>query len=251
MKNQHYDLFEKYYRITVGKFYTAKQCRRLLSLLAASNGMELSAEEYSAILHAVETVEAHDISGFVESKNFQLLCDMLEEPPAVITAATALASVFEEMQNNKEPRYSGLVERAIALRTAVPRDNNVRMQLAYLEYALGDVEDAAEHLRDLVDHSCFEAVGHLAFLSMEAGDSEGAYHYLALLERIYSKELELEPESWIRNRMAYLSGCITPQKLASIRENIEKMPPFLTAGGAGGGSIGFNPNTVRRFTYEH
>ena len=250
MKNQHYDLFEKYYRITVGKFYTHAQCRRLLSLLAASNGMELSAEEYSAILHAVDTVEAHDISGFVESKNFQLLCDMLEEPPAVITAATALAAVFEEMQVNHEPRYASLVERAIALRTANPRTNEVRMQLAYLEYALGDVEDAAEHLRELVDRSCFEAVGHLAFLSMESGDSEGACHYLLLLERIYTKELELEPDSWIRNRIAYLGGCINPAKLAAIRENVAKMPPFLTGGGAGG-AIGFNPSSARRFTYEH
>ena len=154
------------------------------------------------------------------------------------------------MQVNHEPRYASLVERAIALRTANPRTNEVRMQLAYLEYALGDVEDAAEHLRELVDRSCFEAVGHLAFLSMESGDSEGACHYLLLLERIYTKELELEPDSWIRNRIAYLGGCINPAKLAAIRENVAKMPPFLTGGGAGG-AIGFNPSSARRFTYEH
>ena len=250
MNHQHYDLFEKYYRITVGKFYTKGQCRRLLSLLAASNGMELSAEEYAAILSAVDTVEAHDVSGFVESKNFQLLCDMLEEPPTVITAATALAAVFEEMQRNQAPRYSSLVDRAIALRTAVPRTNEVRMQLAYLEYALGDIDDAMVHLAELVDRSCFEAIGHLAFLSMEKGDSEGAYHYLLLLERIHTVELELEPAPWIRNRIAYLAACVPPQKMAAIRENIAKMPPFLT-GGIGGGAIGFNPATVRRFAYEH
>lgn len=251
MTRTHYDLYEKYYRITVGKFFTKEQCRRLLSLLASSQGMDLHTEAYRGVLYAVDTVEAHDITGFVDSKNFQLLCDILEEDPEVITAATALSAVYEDLSSRHAPHYAGLVERTIALRTANPRTNEVRLELAYLEYALGDLEDAGEELRALADRACFESVGHLACLSIETGNLEGAYHYLTLLEKIYERELELTPEAWIGARLRALETKLSATTVAAIRENVHSLPPFLTGTGDVGSPIGFNPTTTRSFAYEH
>lgn len=252
MTRKHYSLFEKYYRTTVGKFYTKEQCHRLLALLAASHGMDSSTDAYQQVKNAVDTVEAYDITGFVDSKNFQLLCDILEEDVEVITAATALSAVYEDITNRKTPHFAGLVERTIALRTAVPRTNEVRLELAYLEYALGDLEDAEEELCALVDHSCFDAISHLACLKLEMGDDAAAYHYLTLLDKIYEQELELTTDAWIRDRAAALEKKLPASTAAKIRENVRRLPKFLTVEESAGSPIGFNPLlTTRRFTYEH
>lgn len=247
--NKHYDLYEKYYRATVGKFFTKDQCRRLLSLLAASFGMEFSATEYSAVLGAIDTIEAHDITGFIESKNFHLLCEILEEDPEVICAATALSAVFEDLTARHAPHYTGLVERTIALRTAMPRTNEVRRELAYLEYALADLADAKEEFAALCERGDFDSVAHLAYLAMEEGDHEAAFYYLLLLRRIYERELELAPEGWIENRLAFAEGQLAPRRAAELRERVSHLPPFLTGDGNRGG-IGFAPSSTRRFSYE-
>ena len=252
MTGNYYELFEQYYRTTVGKFYTKEQCRRLLALLAGSNGMELDSEDFAAVSAAVDTVESYDVTGFVESKNFQLLCDMLEEAPAVITAATALTAVFEELSRVGTPHYASLVERTIALRTAVPKDNEVRLALAYLECALGDEEDTREELVALCDRNSFPALGHLAFLAHAAEDHEASLHYHLLLERVYVRELELEVAPWIARRLALAEGKLKKSRAAEIRERVKSLPAFLTSGESAPGSIGFNPTaTARRFSYEH
>ena len=252
MTGNYYELFEQYYRTTVGKFYTKEQCRRLLALLAGSNGMELDSEDFATVTAAVDTVESYDVSGFVESKNFQLLCDMLEEPPAVITAATALTAVFEELARGTTPHYASLVERTIALRTAVPRTNEVRLALAYLECALGDEEDTRKELVALCDRGSFPALGHLAFLSLNTGDYEGALHYHLLLERVYVRELELPAAPWVLSRLALAESKLKKSRADEIRKKVEALPAFLTGGDGAPGSIGFNPTaTARRFSYEH
>lgn len=252
MTGNYYELFEQYYRTTVGKFYTKEQCRRLLALLAGSNGMELDSEDFAAVSLAVDTVEGYDITGFVESKNFQLLCDVLEEAPAVITAATALTAVFEELSRGSIPHYASLVERTIALRTAVPKTNEVRLALAYLECALGDEEDTRKELVELCDRGSFRALGHLAFLSHRAGDFEGALHYHLLLERVYVRELELPAAPWILSRIALAEGKLRKSRAAEIRKKVEALPTFLSGGDTAPGSIGFNPTAAaRRFSYEH
>ena len=252
MTGNYYELFEQYYRTTVGKFYTKEQCRRLLALLAGSNGMELDSEDFAAVTAAVDTVESYDVSGFVESKNFQLLCDILEEAPAVITAATALTAVFEELSRGGAPHYASLVERTIALRTAVPKTNDVRLALAYLECALGDEEDTHRELVALCDRGSFQALGHLAFLSLRAGDFEGALHYHLLLERVYERELELPAADWILRRLALAEGKLKKNRADEIRARVASLPTFLATGDGAPGSIGFNPTAaVRRFSYEH
>ena len=252
MTGIYYELFEQYYRTTVGKFYTKEQCRRLLALLAGSNGMELDSEDFATVSAAVDTVESYDISGFVESKNFQLLCDMLEEPPAVISAATALTAVFEELSRAGTPHYASLVERTIALRTAVPKTNEVRLALAYLECALGDEEDTHRELVALCDRGSFAALSHLAFLSHRAGDHEASLHYHLLLERVYVKELELAVAPSVARRLALAEGKLKKSRIAEIREHVKALPAFLTCGESAPGSIGFNPTAnARRFSYEH
>ena len=253
MQRKHYDLYEKYYRMTVGKFFTKEQSRRLLTLLAAGRGVELSAEEYMGILHAVDTVEANDVTGFVESKNFQLLCDILEEDAEVSTAATALVAVYEELAASRAPHYADPVEWMIALRTATPRTTEVRLELAYLEYARGNTDAAIHELQELVDSRCFAAVEHLAFLCLgERGYAAEAYHYLLLLEKIYTKELGLAGAAWLSSRLACARAGLSGEKAEAIRRSIEKMPPFLTGGTVGAGApIGFNPASGRRYSYEH
>jgi hypothetical protein len=253
MTGIYYELFEQYYRTTVGKFYTKEQCRRLLALLAGSNGMELDSEDFATVSAAVDTVESYDISGFVESKNFQLLCDILEEDAEVSMAATALVAVYEELTRSNAPRYADPVEWMIALRTATPKTTEVRLELAYLEYARGNTDAAIAELSELCDLQCFAAVEHLAYLCLEGtAHAAEAYHYLLLLKRIYEKELGLPVASWLASRLASARAGLPGERADAIRRRIEKMPPFLTGSGAGGGTpIGFNPETVRRYSYEH
>ncbi len=250
MLNTYEELFKLYYRATVGKFFTVEQSRRLFSLLSASNGMDLSSDEYHSVCRAVETVEAYDIKGFVESKNLQLFCGILEEDEAVVAAATALSSVFEELQRENRRYYASIVDRTIALRTANPRTNEVRMELAFLEYATGDLADTKRELAELVDRACFDAVGYLAYLSLSAGECEAAYHYYTLMARVIKEELELAPAPWIEERRRVAGGAIPALVATEIARRVAKLPPFFKRSEGGGGAIGFHPTAARSFTYE-
>ena len=252
MHNKHYDLFLEYFDATCGRYYTVEQRQRLLTLLLGSNGIYRGSEEYRRIADAVATLEAEDIRNLTESRNYQLLCDMIGLGDDVRLAASALVDVFGRMTANRERQNMRYLDWIIFLKKANPKTDEICMEIAYFEYANENVEKAIKELGDLVNGGSIVAVHHLAFIYLDSGRYKEAYYYFSLLKGVYTKQLEIPVGDFVDKGIATARANITDAEARLIDTDMDRLTAdFPLCKKDDRVTVGFMSSTERRFTYEY
>lgn len=251
MQHRHYDLFLEYFGAIIGRFYSPEQRQRLLALLLGSFGIYRDSNEYDCILSAIEDVDSHNIGGIIDSKNYRLLCDILDSDDDKRLAAKALVEIYERIEADRDTPKKSYLDWIISLRAANPKTDEVRMEIAYFEYASGNVDEAVKELKALVNDGSIIAVHHLAFISLERQEHEEAYYYFSLLKSIYTKRLKIPAGQFVDSNIEAARDEITTEALREMESDIEKIGgEFPLTKCKGFVTVGFL-STERRYTYEY
>ena len=251
MHNKHFDLFLEYFDATCGRYYTVEQRQRLLTLLLGSNGIYRESEEYRMIADAIATIEAEDIRSLTESRNYLLICDMIGLGEEVRLAASALVDVYHRMSDKKTHHNMRYLDWIILLKKANPKTDEICMEIAYFEYANGNVDKAIKELGDLVNGGSVVAVHHLAFIYLDLGRYKESYYYFSLIKGIFEKQLEIPVADYIERGIATTRAGISKEEAGKIDTDMDKLcTEFPLCKKDDRVTVGFMSSTERRFTYK-
>lgn len=227
MVHTYFRLYKKYYCITIGRFYTKEQRQKLLLLLAAGCGITPEGDVFRKIQKSIEAVDAQHIRDLVEGKNYCLMCSLMEEDDDIVSAASALVSCYEERLRSGEKQYASPIEWRVSLYSAAPKTQEIKMELAYIEYVADNISEAVGLLKQLADAGNLTAVEHLAVICSEHRDCEKALYYTALYDGVCTKKLRLEPQEWVRNLRERMSEGLSEPQRTEIEREAEKKSEIL------------------------
>ena len=228
MKNIHYELYTRYYAATVGRFYTALQKRKLLSLFARGFGIAPYSEEFRTVYETLKTVDEQGIKDFNDSKNYQLICSILNSEDELFSAASALARCYEDRIEKKAPTYSCAIEwRASVCKSQGDPDCDM-LEDAYIKYCCGHTKEALEVLCELSSEGSILALEHLAIINYENKSYEESLFNLLLLEKTIKEELCLEIGWWITALKSDLVEELSPDVVAKTLARVKKNARFVS-----------------------
>lgn len=251
MQHKHYDLFLEYFNATIGRYYSAEQRQRLLTLLLGSNGIYRGSEEYRSIANAIAEVDSQNINGITESKNYKLLCDILDSDEDLRFAAAALVDVYSRMNVDGERHNMRYLDWIILLRRANPKTDEICMEIAYFEYASGNVEKAVKELGELVNGGSIIALHHLAFIYLESHRYKETYYYFSLIKGIFTKQLMIPVEDYVERSIVFARANVPVADLEKIDSDTERLSAeFPICKCKDYVTVGFM-SQERRFTYEY
>ncbi|MBR5143832.1 MAG: hypothetical protein IKW53_02165 [Clostridia bacterium] len=252
MQDKHYDLFLEYFDAVVGRHYSSKQRARLLALLLGSHGIYKGSEEFARISDAIARMDEQNINDITDSKNYKLFCDILDSAEDIKLSAAALVEIYTRLSTQSQTRPAmSYLDWVISLRTANPKTEDIAMEIAYFEYASGNVDEAVSELQALVNDGSIVAVHHLAFIYLDCQEYKEAYYYFSLLESIYTKRLRVPAPDGIQESIRTARYNISSESIHSIDSDIERRgAEFPLTKTKGRVTVGFL-SSERRFTYEY
>jgi len=240
MKHNHFELYSRYYNATVGRFYTSAQREKLLALFATSFEIYPETKEFEAVLSTIKTVDELGIKDYNESKNYQLICNILNTEDELFSAASALAQCYQTKLENKEPTYSGPIQWRASVCKSLGESETADLENAYIKYCCNMVDDAIDILKDRADGGSLLALEHLAIICAKEEKHEDSLFYLSLLEKTVRDELCLEVGGWIQNMKKSLLDKVAPEISSKIATRVKKNARIVTEGRT---QIGFNIST--------
>ena len=251
MHYKHYELFLEYFDATIGRYYSSEQRQRLLTLLLGSKGIYRGQDENISITEAVAEVESQDINSITDSKNYKLICDILDSEEDVCLAAAALVDVYSRMNDDRD-RHHGMryLDWIISLKKANPKTDEICTEIAYFEYANGNIKKAIKELGELVNGGSIVAVHHLAYIFLEDSGYKEAYYYFSLIKGIYIKQLELTVDEYVERNIELCRTRISDADARRIDTDVEKLcVEFPLCKCKDYVTVGFM-STERRFTFN-
>lgn len=213
MSHTHYELYKTYFANIIGRYYTKKQRRRLLKLFTAEHGTDPFGKEFDLICKTVEAIEKQEIRDSMESKNFRLLCRVAQADDMLQVAASALSACYDERDRARSTSYTSLVAWRSAVYTETPKSRETRLEIAYIEYANGNLDAATMELKALANEGYIPAIEHLSYLLVTEQPSPDAFYYIALLQEIYTKYLAIEFPAWLDVFQARAATWISPDDI--------------------------------------
>ncbi len=244
MKNIHYELYTRYYGATVGRFYTEKERMKLLSLFARGFAISPESEEFKTVVETVKTIDSQGIKDYSDSKNYHLICSILNSEDELFSASTALAVCYEARTTQNAPVYSGAIEwRASVCKSLIESEENL-LESAYIKYCCGLEREAVEIFSDLALDGDVLALEHLTLITYDLKMYEDALFNLLLLEKTINEELCLEAGSWILTLKATLAEALSPEVARKIATRVKKNARLVSENRA---KIGF---VTGRHTHE-
>ena len=130
-------------------------------------------------------MDEQNIKDATDSRNYKLLCDILDSDEDVCLSAAALVEIYNRLGGKSDHLSMSYLDWIIHLRTATPKTEDISMEIAYFEYASDNVPEAIAELQALVNDGSIVAVHHLAFIYLDGKEYEEAYYYFSLLKTIY------------------------------------------------------------------
>ena len=222
MKQTNYELYKNYYTTTVGRFYTKKQRRRLLQLFAAGYGIDPKSKEFEQIYQTVDAIDSLEIRDSTESKNYRLLCHISQDDGQMDVAASALSACFDERLRNSKAPYASPIAWRSELYTAMPKTKEIRLEIAYIEYACEKLDAAISGLKALADEGCIPAIEHLAYILLEEQCDRDAFFYISLLQEIYTNYFELDFPLWLEENKKRALALVGSNEIEGIAYTVEK-----------------------------
>lgn len=196
-------------------------------------------------------MDEQNINDITDSKNYKLFCDILDSEDDLKLSAAALVEIYTRMSSQPQHRPMSYLDWIISLRTANPKTEDIAMEIAYFEYASGNISEAISELQTLVNDGSIVAVHHLAFIYLECKEYDQAYYYFSLLNSIYTKRLRVPAPEGMNESIGIAKSNITPESIQSIDRDVEKRgSEFPLSKSKGRVTVGFL-SSERRFTYEY
>lgn len=228
---RHEEIYAKYYETVIGRFYDIEQKERLLDLFLESAGIRAGSKEYNDIFNTVLTLENAGVESSIDCKNLKLIYGMIGLGGDLQCALNVLDSVYtrnEALEHSGHEGYKSFLDWVIALRTTFPKTNQIRFELAYLEYSNGNVRDAVSELEALVGSGMFEAVESIATIYYKEGNLDRVLFYYLLLKEVCETELMLTVPKHLEERLDELIAKVTETQLVTLKMEVKRMLPFMT-----------------------
>lgn len=227
---RHEEIYAKYYETVIGRFYDIEQKERLLDLFLESAGIRAGSKEYNDIFNTVLTLENAGVESSIDCKNLKLIYGMIGLCGDLQCALNVLDSVYtkhETLERSGDEGYKSFLDWVIALRTTFPKTNQIRFELAYLEYSNGNVNESVSELDALVGSGMLEAVESLATIYYKEGNFEKALFYCLLLKEVCETELMLSVPKHLAERLEELITKVTESQLVTLKLEVKRMLPFM------------------------
>ena len=203
MKIETNEIYERYYAAVAGRFYTAGEKRRLLSLFARGLGIAEGSGELLELQRTLEQTDRLAIESLVDCNNFLLIADSIPGRREVVKAVRAQKGYFEKARSAGAPVYYSLLEwrtQTFSLRNESPE---AKLEAAYIDYARGSVDTAIRYFEDVAERTAsLLAVEHLAIIYLERQDMDLALEKLLILNRVMETVIGMDSGEYVRRLIA-------------------------------------------------
>lgn len=241
MKIQTNEIYERYYSVVAGRFYTAEEKSRLLALFAIGYGIAEDTREFSELCKTVEATERLAIESLVDCNNFLLIADSIPGRREIVKAVRAQKLYLEKAKAASVPVYYNLLD----WRTDVFRRRNddisAKLEAAYIDYARGAVDAAIKGFEYVAERTCELAViEHLAHIYRERGDLSSSLVKLLVLDEVVKSVIGIDSAEVVRRLIAETKEQLGEEAsaLASIAAS-EAVKKIFSYGAVSRNTIGF------------
>ena len=232
-------IYEKYYSVTAGRFYTPAEKRRLLALFAITCGIGSDVPELAELEETVSAVEELGVDSLTDCNNFLLVADTLPGKRELTKAVKALKVCRERAVKANAAVYFDPIDWRISVSRAKNDDPSAKLEAAYIEYARGSEETAVEYFEDMVERSGhLTSVERIAVISYMRGDYAKALEYFLILEDVMKNILSLECGEQVALRMTLAKAHLTAEDISLAEERAKYRVKKSFAFGRA--AIGFN-----------
>lgn len=217
------EFYTKYFSAVVEKFYSVKEKRKLLGLLAATYGIAEGSAEFTQISETIEAFDSIGIENLTDCMNFLLVADSLPGKRELIKAVKAARGCFESYKKSGQTTYSDVIEWRTAVYQKLRTDAGAKLDAAYIEYARGLVEKSAERFEQLVDEaSHLPSVEYLAVIQRKLANHDKALFWLLVLEEVLTSVLKIDCSEFVLSAIAEEKKKLSKSAIADITDRAHK-----------------------------
>ena len=217
------ELYAKYFSVIVERFYSVKEKRKLLGLLAASYGVSEGSPEYTQVLDTIESIERIGIENLIDCMNFLLVADSLPGKKEIIKAVKAAKTCFENYEKLRLPTYSDVIEWRTAVYQNLRTDSQAKLDAAYIEYARGLVDKSIQRFEELVDEiSHLPSVEHLAIIQRKLANHKEALFWFLVLDEVMNSVLKIDSSDFTLSCIAEEKSFLEAEEITEIEERAHK-----------------------------
>lgn len=227
MNTKVYNTIFNFYKATIKRYYNEAEEERLLNLFLLLSGVvNRESKERSMVIDAIRRVDSVGIGSYVESKNYVLFLNYMDEPEHIVTAAKAIANAFVYMDG---VTYLSAEEWIDALKKGAPTNEVCALELALVLYAKGDAVESLKLVERLIKRvTSLEAIKYAACIAFLDGSVEQALYYYNVYKEICAKSVCLKVPEYITNIYEDIESGLSANVVESARERASEFISSLT-----------------------
>jgi len=230
MKND--AIYNAYYGITAGRFYSAEQKERILKLVASAGGMKIFGVEFVKMLKTTQYIDSLELENEIDCKNYLLLLSFCEEACSdKQTACRALLRGYES-----SPVYLSSWDWQ---KNIMDTSDEYSFERAFYEYANGNHDNAIREFEGLSDKGSIPSMKYLAQIFYDSQKYYEAFYYIEMVKKSYRDNLHCKEDEHLLFLVPDILNHLSSDEINEI-ENTIRNKKVSGNGTSGKRHIGFS-----------